>query len=529
MSTHLLWEPDSINYALALERFDLRQHIPHPPGYLFFVLAIRVVHHLVGDPNKSIILVSIAANILTACLLAWLANQIAGRWVAFCSTTLLVFNHIFWYYGHLSTIYPMEGLAAISIACATFRSMRGDKGWGVASGLVLGLAGGFRGMIVPLLFPLWAYGIVCRSRKPKNWIGPTLALVIGVGLWLVPTCFMTGGLEVYRSESRQLFLFNLRLTSFLFAKEPLVAFGKNFLAFVTFSLLGLSYLGVVGIVSLSLVPAGRRWFRELIKNRERLAFFGLWMGPPMLFYLLTHIPKPGYLMTFLPSWQLLLGWLLVASWKRFFAEAPTKLPIYVAILLTTHVLITTAIHLKFARSLMIKPANDHLGQQLAVPRSSLCPKPTSCLLLLHQVPWRQLYYYLPEYTVGALIDDEVTNLDDYGSEVGWARGRRAIYASGHVIWTTYPRPTLQQVPIPKNADVILWYIKTKDSKFYQALMKAIPLHGPLLKDHNPPDNVFFTHRAEMDLPLQVGAFQFVEEDGPPPESRWWVGEKQLRP
>ncbi len=521
LATQYLWEPDSVNYALALERFSLQEHIPHPPGYLFFVLALRAVHTLVGDPNMSLILVSIAANILTASLLAWLATRMADRWVGLSTVLLLVFNHIFWYYGHLSTIYPVEGAAATAIACATYLSLRGERGWGVGSGLVLGLAGGFRGMIVPLLFPLWAFGLFSRTRRPTNWVLPLAAVALGMAAWLVPTCLLTGGLDVYRSESRQLFLYNLHLTSFLFADEPLIAFGKNFLALGVFSLMGLSYLGLVGLISFGLAPAARRWARELLRNRQRLAFFVLWTVPPVLFYLLTHIPKPGYLMTVLPGWQLLLGWMLVASWRRFFATGRTRLPVYLGILLGAHILVTVGIHFSLAQSFMIRPSNEHLEKQLAVARSSLCPKPEHCLILVHKVHWRQLYWYLPKYDVVALIDGEVAGLDDYGAEVGWAKGRKARYASGRVIWTRDPRPPVQQVPIPREAQVILWYVETSGSEFFEELRKALPLHGPLLHQGDFTDTVFHSARHEMNVPVKIGAFQFVDEDGPPPDERWW--------
>lgn len=521
-ATKYLWEPDSVNYALALERFDLSEHVPHPPGYLFFVLVVRAVNALVGEPNRSLILVSVAANVITACLVAWLATQMAGRWVGLCAALLLIFNHIFWYYGHLSTIYPIEGLAGTAVACSAYRSLRGDRGWAAGSGLVLGLAGGFRGMIVPLLFPLWAYCLVARRRRPGAWVLPVGALALGFAAWFVPTCLATGGLEVYRAESRQLFLYNLRITSLFLADEPLKALGKNFIALSAFSLMGLSYLGLVAAGSLSLTRAGRRWARELLGDRRRLAFFGLWMGPPLLFYFLTHLPKPGYLMTFLPGLQLLVGWLLVASWGRFFAGGSTTMPAYLGMLLAAHILLTVVIHLRFAQRLMIRPANEALAGQLAVARSSLCPEPSDCLLLVHKVSWRQLYYYLPQYTVGALIDEEVALVEGYGAEVGWAKGRKARYATGRVIWTTYPRPAVQQVPVPKRARVVIWYLGIRDSEFFRALQEALPLHGPLIDNPDQPDNAYYTRREEMKPPLRVGAFRFVEEDGPPPEERWWA-------
>src|SRR5687767_13944066 len=41
---------DVSNLALAIERFDLREHQPHPPGYLGYVLVLRLVHLVSGLP-----------------------------------------------------------------------------------------------------------------------------------------------------------------------------------------------------------------------------------------------------------------------------------------------------------------------------------------------------------------------------------------------------------------------------------------------------------------------------------------------
>jgi hypothetical protein len=42
-------EWDSVNFALALDDFDVARHQPHPPGYAIYVAAGKLVHLVIAD------------------------------------------------------------------------------------------------------------------------------------------------------------------------------------------------------------------------------------------------------------------------------------------------------------------------------------------------------------------------------------------------------------------------------------------------------------------------------------------------
>src|SRR5947209_19258740 len=67
---------DAVQFELALSRFDLAAHQPHPPGYILYVLAGRALNLLVGEPGLAISLLSVLAASVAAPLLYRLALRV---------------------------------------------------------------------------------------------------------------------------------------------------------------------------------------------------------------------------------------------------------------------------------------------------------------------------------------------------------------------------------------------------------------------------------------------------------------------
>src|ERR1700749_2372903 len=76
--SHFLYDLDSVNFALAIKRFDPRVHQPHPPGYFLYVCLGRVANFLVHDANLAFVLISVLASIASALLIYTLAREWFG-------------------------------------------------------------------------------------------------------------------------------------------------------------------------------------------------------------------------------------------------------------------------------------------------------------------------------------------------------------------------------------------------------------------------------------------------------------------
>src|ERR1700730_14382521 len=88
--SHYLYDLDSVNFALAMERFDPRVHQPHPPGYFLYVCLGRLLNSLVHDANLALVLLSIAASCGTIFIIYEMALEWFGRPEARFSSVLFL-------------------------------------------------------------------------------------------------------------------------------------------------------------------------------------------------------------------------------------------------------------------------------------------------------------------------------------------------------------------------------------------------------------------------------------------------------
>src|SRR5207245_1570335 len=56
----MLYNWDAVQFALALNEYDVVKHQPHPPGYILYVALGRLVHGLTGDAAGAYVLLAVA-------------------------------------------------------------------------------------------------------------------------------------------------------------------------------------------------------------------------------------------------------------------------------------------------------------------------------------------------------------------------------------------------------------------------------------------------------------------------------------
>jgi transmembrane protein TMEM260 (protein O-mannosyltransferase) len=258
-----LWDHDSVQFALGVEKYDLAAHHPHPPGYPLYIAVLKLLAVLGVDSLHGMVALSILAAALGAGLIvpltARLASAAADRGVpaarkpglpsdasvagnaGLASTAgvaggdrrglaaraaragalaaaLYVFNPLLWFYGELPLVYAVEGGMTVGLAYAALR-MADGRGPFLAACAAFALAGGVRPSTLVLLLPLFLLGAwhAWRRGATAGTMAAGAALGAAVGLaWLAPLLAAAGGLAAYRRIGSEHFSALLPYTSILY-------------------------------------------------------------------------------------------------------------------------------------------------------------------------------------------------------------------------------------------------------------------------------------------------------------------------
>ncbi|HKY52168.1 MAG TPA: glycosyltransferase family 39 protein, partial [Candidatus Limnocylindria bacterium] len=295
--TDFLWAHDSVLYARAIERFDPLDHRPQAPGYLYYVLLIRAIDAVVGDPNRAMTIVSLLAGAAAVALLYLFAARLYDERTARASGAFLLTAVTFWAYGGVA--YPYTLLAALSIGCAflfwlAFRAGAGH-GWRFAlATAAYGIALGFRSDLAVFLAPLW---IVAALTAPR--LAAVGSAALGAGLvvfWYVASAALNGGMAAFAEALR---------TQSEFVNEEYSVFGARGLTAVAANTYELArYLGralyFLGPLLIA-VPLSASARRIEASAPRRAAFVVLWTFTPLAMYVPIHVGEYGYVFSMLPG------------------------------------------------------------------------------------------------------------------------------------------------------------------------------------------------------------------------------------
>ena len=136
----MLYNWDAVQFALALQEYDVTKHQPHPPGYILYVALGRLVNAWLGDPAAAYVALAVAFSGLTTFVVYYLALAIYGRVTALAAAVLLAVSPLFWFYGSVGLTYAGEALGASTVAYFAFRSLQGSRHDAWIGAAYLGLA-----------------------------------------------------------------------------------------------------------------------------------------------------------------------------------------------------------------------------------------------------------------------------------------------------------------------------------------------------------------------------------------------------
>lgn len=301
-TSKFLYHMDSVQFALALEKYDITVHQPHPPGYFLYVMLGRILNFFIKDANTVFVSISIIFGGLTVVTVYYLGKELFEKKIGLLAGVLALTSPNLWFHSEVALSYIVEAFFSTFVAYFCWRVSKGEPRYIWASVIALGIAGGIRQNTIVFLLPLWLFSV--KGVPVRKVIASLGLLGLICFLWFVPMVFMTGGWDAYREAFRELWLFNTGNVSVF--ERGWSSFRIFSSALAVFIIYGIG----AGVFVLSLAGYSLIRHRRLKSlDMDRAAFFSLWMLPPILFYLFIfiHPANPGYALVFLPPLLILVG------------------------------------------------------------------------------------------------------------------------------------------------------------------------------------------------------------------------------
>jgi hypothetical protein len=225
--SHWLDEWDSVNFALALDDFDVAKHQPHPPGYAIYVAAGKLIHLVIADHAAALTLVSSLAGAAVGAMFYVLLRRQSAWPVALCATVLMALSPLFWLQSGLA-LTDMFGMifvvAFLLVEDAYPQTPDGERLRRIACGIIVGLSLGARPHFTLLIVVYWCMrGWSARPVRAAQVWTAVAGVAAGVAAWLIPASFATNGLDAYLSACLAQFEYRLDKPSVSVLGAPLSA------------------------------------------------------------------------------------------------------------------------------------------------------------------------------------------------------------------------------------------------------------------------------------------------------------------
>ena len=473
---------DSVQFALATERYDITVHQPHPPGYFLYVMLGKFLNLLTNDANTSFIAMSIVASGLAVFFIFLLAKEMYDTTTAFWSSVLAITSPFFWFYSEVALTYMLEAFFSVFFAYLCWRILAGEHRLIFLSAIVLALSGGIRQSTMVFLLPLWFYSI---RRIPFKYILISFALLIaGVLSWFLPMLSLTGGYERYKASVDELWTYTVYpFTAINGGIESLLGNLKNIAQFITYGL-GLS----AAFIAFYPFKDGFEGVKRNVLSKKSV-FISFWIVPAILFYLFLHIGGSGYCLIFMPA-------LVMVSVKTLNSLAgkssfPSKiLATFMLLAIVSNLYLFLYTNSPLSVYILERNHNDTMDFVRAV-RKNFSSSDTAVLSPDYQFRGpRHFMYYMPEYRVYIMYE----RVDMRG------RSRRLYWGQNHKTFVS------DAAYIPHG---IKYFVSPIDDKNFLAEMKKSGEKINILFDKEK--NVAFYGDISL-APKAYRGVKFVMED-----------------
>lgn len=301
---HYLYHWDSVQFALAINNFDLSAHQPHPPGYILYVGIAKLLNYFVHDTNLALIILGIIASVIGFLLVYQLGREAFGELVGWLVGVWFIFNSSIWFHGLVAEVYIVETAVVVGLFLAAFRHFHRPTNTTLIWLLIASaLLGGIRQFSAILTLPLVTF-VFLHSQDWKRQINWALPLWVGLNLlWAIPLVVASGGLGQY-------FTLNWQLTRLISVDSSNPITLKAVLDRLSFAitLLRSAFLPLLALLGLGALPFIVRESKQYLKiSWSWVWFWLLTIVPGLLFIIIVWLTNNGYILFITPVLLVLAG------------------------------------------------------------------------------------------------------------------------------------------------------------------------------------------------------------------------------
>ncbi len=378
---------DAVNYALAVDNFDVRFHQPQPPGYYLYILGVRAVNLLTHDPARALFHFSSLASGLGVIGIYLAGREMFGRKTGLVAALLLSTSTVFWYQSEIATPYTGDLTLSVFVGWLCYRARRTKRTSGLLfAALLLGISGAYRPQTLVFLAPLLLYTLWGRSWK--LWLISGGVVAVSAGILFSPAIVSSGGLDGYLQavlgmKGTVVSEHQAQYGSIRYLRYILTVFKYTFL--------------VIGELGLILVFAG---FIQQLHKRQigLLLFLLLWVLPTWLVFCLLYPGNLGTILVCIPPFFLWAGTNfdqpLSTRWQSIlFLVLGAVIVWQIAVFVWLPQKALGEHYRSFQNASTIRSVDRYVEDILALVDEF----PVDDTIVMVYKNWRHLQYYRPEY------------------------------------------------------------------------------------------------------------------------------------
>ena len=382
--SHYLYDIDSVNFALALKRFDTTVHQPHPPGYFLYICLGRLASLVFHDANSAFVAISILFSGAAAAMIFVLTNNWFGRTAARFAGMIFLFSPLAWFHGTVALTYIVEAFFSALAGYLCWRTDRGEYSYVVPAAVAIGLMAGFRPSSLLFLAPLLLFSLRHTSRRQAGrGVG---ALMLTLFAWFTPMVWIVGP-RAWFSSLLSLWM-TVPVKASIFNSSPLNSVAR------AATIVGI-YLLCFGSAALLALRAGES---SSANHRSKVLFTRVWMAPGLLFFTFVYLKfvNSGYLLVVAPPVYAWMG-LWASNWYKQLRLSSTaqRLLIGSCAAANTAIFIFAPFYCSYGE---VRRFELELSNILSVIPRIASPGETMIVGLdSHFLGYRHAGYYLPDY------------------------------------------------------------------------------------------------------------------------------------